>query len=69
VPAARIAFIVADADLRVVVTDAGSRSRLTGLGAAIVDLDDPALADYPATEPAGPGPAAGDIAHVIYTSG
>ncbi|WP_139807578.1 non-ribosomal peptide synthetase, partial [Mycobacterium avium] len=69
VPAARIAFIVADADLRVVVTDAGSRSRLTGLGAAIVDLDDPALADYPATEPAGPGPAADDIAHVIYTSG
>ncbi|OBG78175.1 MULTISPECIES: non-ribosomal peptide synthetase [unclassified Mycobacterium] len=66
-PAARMEFMLGDAEPIAVVTTAGLRSRLDGTDLPIVDVADPAIEEQPST--ALPGPAADDLAYVIYTSG
>ncbi|OBJ66758.1 non-ribosomal peptide synthetase, partial [Mycobacterium colombiense] len=66
-PAARIEFLLADAEPVAVVTTAGLRGRLDGCSPTVIDVDDPALATQPST--ALPIPSSDNIAYVIYTSG
>ncbi|MGH3381788.1 MAG: amino acid adenylation domain-containing protein, partial [Actinoallomurus sp.] len=66
-PAARLAFMVGDAGLPLIVTDAETRARADGLGARTVLVDAPAPAGARAIGTAGPG--AEHAAYVIYTSG
>ncbi|WP_408632014.1 amino acid adenylation domain-containing protein [Mycobacterium shigaense] len=67
VPAARIAFTVADAAPIAALTTADLADRLTGYGLTVIHVDDPAIETRPATTL--PPPAAEDLAYVIYTSG
>ncbi len=66
-PQERVAFMIEDAAVRVLVTQRALQDRLPSLAAKAVLLDDE-LAGYPDTNPA---PASGpdDLAYVIYTSG
>ncbi|WP_227371227.1 non-ribosomal peptide synthetase, partial [Mycobacterium fragae] len=67
-PRARIEFMLADATPLAVLTTADLAGRLNGLDVAVIDVNDPALANQPSTAlPATPDPD--DIAHLIYTSG
>src|SRR5690606_2341155 len=66
-PAARLEFILRDAAPAAALTTADLRSRLDGQVGEVIDLDDSAIAEQPAT--ALPGPAYDDTAYVIYTSG
>ncbi|MGA5462667.1 amino acid adenylation domain-containing protein, partial [Mycobacterium sp. NPDC050041] len=66
-PDARIEFVLGDARPVVAVTTAAQRPRLAGFGLPVVDVDDPQIADQPATALTPPHPE--DIAYVIYTSG
>ncbi len=66
-PAARMEFMLTDAAPIAAVTTAALAGRLDGFGLAVVDVDDPAVGDQPAT--ALPLPAPDDLAHIIYTSG
>ena len=66
-PAARIAFMLADAAPAAVITTAELRSRLDEYALLVIDVDDPALDTQPST--ALPAPAPEDIAYLIYTSG
>ncbi|WP_156628629.1 AMP-binding protein, partial [Mycobacterium sp. 1274756.6] len=70
VPDERVRFVFDDAAPTVVLADAEQAQRLTGMGvsAAVIDVEDPVIADQPATALAS-GPTADDIAYVIYTSG
>lgn len=70
-PAERLEFMLADADVSVVVGDAPSRCRLSLAGKRTVFLEDDAVDSSP-TETHGAllrAPAASDSAYVIYTSG
>ena len=67
VPAARMAFMLADAAPIAAVTTPGLRSRLDGHDLAVIDIDDPAVDTQPST--ALPAPAPDNVAYVIYTSG
>ncbi|BBZ44471.1 non-ribosomal peptide synthetase [Mycobacterium parmense] len=67
VPAARMRFVLDDSAPVAAVTTAALADRLDGCAAAVVDVDDPALAGDPGTPP--PGPAPDDVAYIIYTSG
>ncbi|MEU0678185.1 amino acid adenylation domain-containing protein, partial [Streptomyces sp. NPDC006172] len=68
-PASRLAFMAADADVKVLITQSSYGERLAGIDAAVVLLDEPAAwagqdaADLAHT--AHPD----DLAYVIYTSG
>jgi len=65
-PVARIGFVVGDA-APVVVTTAGLRGRLAGLGVVVVDVDDVGVG---AQSGAGlPVPAGDGVAFVIYIWG
>ena len=66
-PAARIAFMVADAAPFAVITSTELADRLDGYDILVIDLDDPRIDAYPST--ALPYPAAENIAYLIYTSG
>ena len=66
-PAARIGFMLADAGPIAAVTTTDLADRLDGHDVRVIDVGDPAVATQPSTAP--PGPAADDIAHIIYTSG
>ncbi|WP_142308657.1 non-ribosomal peptide synthetase [Mycobacterium interjectum] len=66
-PAARVGFMLDDAAPIAAVTTAALADRLDGRDLTVIDVDDPAVADQPATAP--PAPAADDIAYLIYTSG
>ena len=66
-PAARIAFIVADAAPLAAVTTADLADRLDGHELVVIDVDDPAVDDQPSSAPSLPAPD--DIAYLIYTSG
>jgi len=66
-PAARIEFLLTDAEPVAVVTTAGLRSRLDGCRPTVIDVDDPALATQPCT--ALPIPSSDNVAYLIYTSG
>jgi amino acid adenylation domain-containing protein len=72
-PAARLAFMLADAEARVLVTqDARRAARPSAPTVPVISLDDPdviaRLAAAPVTNPAWPVPPAA-LAYVIYTSG
>ncbi|HZU47213.1 MAG TPA: amino acid adenylation domain-containing protein, partial [Mycobacterium sp.] len=66
-PATRIAFMLDDAAPIAAITTTELRPRLDGHELLFVDVDDPAVERQPCT--ALPAPAAGDIAHIVYTSG
>ncbi|HTI78385.1 MAG TPA: amino acid adenylation domain-containing protein, partial [Mycobacterium sp.] len=66
-PAARIGFMLADAEPIAAVTTAGLRARVDGHDLPVISVDDPRIAGCPATELV--APAADDIAYLIYTSG
>ncbi|SPM37064.1 non-ribosomal peptide synthetase [Mycobacterium rhizamassiliense] len=66
-PAARLQFMVADAAPAAALTTAALADRFEGCELAVIDINDPAVADQPATSL--PFPAPDDIAHIIYTSG
>ncbi|OBH76218.1 non-ribosomal peptide synthetase [Mycobacterium mantenii] len=66
-PAARIEFLLTDAEPVAVVTTAGLRDRLAGCSPTVIDVDDPELATQPST--ALPTPSSDNIAYLIYTSG
>ncbi len=69
-PADRLAFMLNDAKVTVVVSEEGTRSALPSTDAVIVSLDGdgPALAQESITT-IEPQPQPGDLAYVIYTSG
>ncbi|GAT07749.1 linear gramicidin synthetase subunit D, partial [Mycolicibacterium novocastrense] len=67
VPAARLEFMLADAEPVAAVTTAELRSRLDGPEVAVIEIDDPAVERYSGS--ALPVPNADDIAYLIYTSG
>ncbi|WP_096439511.1 non-ribosomal peptide synthetase [Mycobacterium shigaense] len=66
-PAARLQFMVADATPLAALTVGDLAERFEGCELAVVDINDPAVADQPSTPL--PVPAPDDIAHIIYTSG
>ncbi|ORA07460.1 condensation domain-containing protein, partial [Mycobacterium arosiense] len=66
-PDTRIGFMVADAAPAAVITTADLAARVDGYDLAVIDADDPAVDDQPAT--ALPAPAAEGLAYLIYTSG
>ena len=67
VPAARMAFMLADAAPIAAITTPGLRSRLDGHDVAVIDVSDVAVGAQPSTPL--PAPAPDDIAYLIYTSG
>ena len=66
-PAARMAFLVADAAPTAVITSTGLADRMDGYGVQVVAVDDPRIDTYPTT--ALPYPATQDVAYLVYTSG
>ncbi|MGY2060867.1 AMP-binding protein, partial [Nocardia gipuzkoensis] len=70
-PADRVAYIVEDADVEVLVTSSEFDDLLKGLRPSIVrtDTDAPAISRAPATRPDPIDAAADPVAYVIYTSG
>ncbi|WP_039946124.1 non-ribosomal peptide synthetase, partial [Streptomyces sp. NRRL S-118] len=69
-PADRLAYMIGDAGVELVVTEEATRDRLPASAARTVDLDGDAaaVAVRPATAP-GPHPAPDHVAYVMYTSG
>ncbi|GAA4669903.1 hypothetical protein GCM10023347_24600 [Streptomyces chumphonensis] len=69
-PAARMADVLDDADVRVLVTHAAAADRVPPVAGPVVDLDRDA-AEIAALEPSAPdsGAAPGDLAYVLFTSG
>ena len=72
-PRERLAAIVADAGLALILTETANAQRLEGCGVQVLPLDGPdrALAAQPTTRIGRDGAAAGpeSVAYVIYTSG
>ena len=67
-PAARIGFMVADAEPIAAITTAGLAERLDECDLVVIDVEDPRIDSYPGTGlPALAAPD--DIAYLIYTSG
>ena len=69
-PAARMQFMLGDAEPIAVITTAALRSRLDGWDLAVIDISDiegPAAETHPIA--ALPTPAPDDVAYLIYTSG
>jgi amino acid adenylation domain-containing protein len=67
-PEDRIAYMLADAGVPVLLTEAHRVAELPAHEATVVLLDDPALEEEPATRPR-PLATAGHLAYTIYTSG
>jgi len=69
-PAERLAFMLRDAQVRVLITDRAQAERLDAGSATVIALDDPAIG-LDAESPIAPSSAvtAKDLAYVIYTSG
>ncbi|MEV3904905.1 amino acid adenylation domain-containing protein [Mycobacterium sp. NPDC050551] len=67
VPAARLQFVIADAEPVVVVTTAALRARLDGIAVVVVDVDGPVAEPGPGAVLRAPHPD--DVAYLIYTSG
>ncbi|MFJ7095881.1 amino acid adenylation domain-containing protein [Streptomyces mirabilis] len=68
-PTDRLAYCVADAAVELVVTDAGTRARLDGLGPELVSVEELARS-APVAEPLPTPPSSPDsLAYVLYTSG
>ncbi|MFD5914332.1 amino acid adenylation domain-containing protein [Streptomyces massasporeus] len=70
-PQARVAYVVEDSGLDVVITRSATAGDLAGTGARLVFADDLGEAAVPGGDalPAVTPPALGDLAYVIYTSG
>ncbi len=66
-PAARIAFMLADAEPIAAITTAGLRGRLDGHDVPVIEVENPEIQAHPCTPV--PAPAADDIAYIMYTSG
>ncbi|MEU6682005.1 amino acid adenylation domain-containing protein [Streptomyces sp. NPDC046832] len=69
-PADRLAHMIGDGGVGLLVTEEGTRDRLPSAAVRTVDLDRdaPAIAARPATAPPA-SPAPDDVAYVMYTSG
>src|SRR5262249_21755370 len=67
-PKDRIAFMLSDAEVSVIVTDSSTAAVLPAHGAQTVLLDAAELADWPSENPVAVSSAA-DLAYVIFTSG
>ena len=69
-PSERLRFIVEDADIKLLLTDARNVNTMAQFGGprALLDEDWPAIAQHSAGNPA-PLATADDLAYVIYTSG
>ncbi|SOX53887.1 non-ribosomal peptide synthase/polyketide synthase, partial [Mycobacterium ahvazicum] len=67
VPAARLHFMLADAAPVAVLTTAGLEQRVADYGLPVINVEEPAIQEGPATALPGSGPD--DVAYVIYTSG
>ncbi|MFE1458953.1 amino acid adenylation domain-containing protein [Streptomyces sp. NPDC058735] len=70
-PQARVAYVVEDSGLDVVITRSTTADDLTGTGARLVFADELGATAVPAGDalPETTPPALGDLAYVIYTSG
>jgi len=69
-PASRTAFVVQDAGIGIVLTQAALRDRLSSLAARTICVDDEwTTSASPASVNPPPTAQSGDIAYVIYTSG
>ncbi|WP_052868033.1 non-ribosomal peptide synthetase [Streptomyces niger] len=70
-PADRLAYMIADAGVELLVTEERLRDRLPASGARVVDLDRDAaaVAARPGGTAPAPPPAPDDLAYVLYTSG
>ncbi|BCZ25603.1 hypothetical protein MTY59_54580 [Mycobacterium senriense] len=66
-PAARIRFMIGDAQPIAAITTATLRPRLNEGDVTVIDVDDPRIATQPST--ALPGPDPDETAYLIYTSG
>jgi amino acid adenylation domain-containing protein/non-ribosomal peptide synthase protein (TIGR01720 family) len=66
-PAARIAFMLADAAPIATITTTGLAGQLDELSVAVIEVGDPAVDAQPATPL--PTPTPDDLAYIIYTSG
>ena len=64
-PAERISFVLRDTQAPVVLAPANFQSRLAGLAATYIALDQPVMESAGKPSPVAPG----DLAYVIYTSG
>ena len=67
VPAARMEFMLYDAEPVAAITTGGLADRLADRNLTIIDIFDPEVARQPDTAPAAPD--ADDMAYIIYTSG
>ncbi len=67
-PTERVAFMLQDAAVRVVLTQRELADELAGLPATCVCLDEPLPVTTATAPPAAPG-TSGDLAYVMYTSG
>jgi amino acid adenylation domain-containing protein/non-ribosomal peptide synthase protein (TIGR01720 family) len=68
-PAERLAYMIEDSGIRLVIAESGARATLPApLGLPVLDLDTLDLGDEPAHDPAWPVHAE-NLAYVIYTSG
>ncbi|MCV7370116.1 amino acid adenylation domain-containing protein [Mycolicibacterium duvalii] len=66
-PRSRIDFMVEDSHPVAAISTSVTADLFTGTGLTVLDVDDAAIADQPATPLTGPAPD--DVAHIIYTSG
>ncbi|MFE3323196.1 amino acid adenylation domain-containing protein, partial [Nocardia sp. NPDC059195] len=66
-PDERVEFMLTEARPALAITSAEYTHRLVRYGVAVVDIDDPAIADHPVSVL--PTPSAENLAYVIYTSG
>ncbi|ORB60316.1 non-ribosomal peptide synthetase, partial [Mycolicibacterium tusciae] len=66
-PSSRVEFILGDAAPIAAITTATLAPRLEGQGPPVIDVEDPVIETYPASDLRAPTPE--DLAYLIYTSG
>jgi amino acid adenylation domain-containing protein len=70
-PAERLSFMIADADMTVILTDRASAQAVAGVGVTLLSVDDEweQIAELDGSDLAGTGVTPASVAYVIYTSG